>query len=276
MCSQTCSVACKPLVTTISAVRGNCQQLLRPMRRLEDTSAARTGAPRSSPNAAMRDAVLDDFDASHLSPVAAALFSRAREYFADIIKPGGFVHRMHTGALDRNVYAQYLAIDRYFLFHFNRAYAVALMKARTVDEQAVFHALIGGVLDEMRLHVGACARWGVDADYYSTHPPEPAAKRYVEFLESLHAGSMVGLIAGMVPCMRLYSALGAGFSKIGLEACGPYKEWFDAYGSKEMNALASQLESLLPTDVDDLTPEIIVNYCRAMELERDFFEAWVV
>ncbi len=110
---------------------------------------------------AMRDAVLDDFDASHLSPVAAALFSRARASFADIIAPGGFVDKMHKGALDRGVYAQYLAIDRYFLFHFNRAYAVALIKARTVDEQLLFHELIAGVLDEMRLHVSACARWGV-------------------------------------------------------------------------------------------------------------------
>ena len=86
---------------------------------------------------------------------------------------------------------------------------------------------------------------------------------------------MEGLIAGMVPCMRLYSALGAGFAKIGLDACGPYREWFDAYASTEMNALATQLESLLPTDVEDLTTEIIDNYKRAMELERDFFEAWV-
>ena len=226
---------------------------------------------------AMRDAVLDDFDAAHLSPVAAALFSRTRASFADIIAPGGFVDKMHKGALDRGVYAQYLAIDRYFLFHFNRAYAMALIKARTVDEQRVFHALIGGVLDEMRLHVSACARWGVDADYYmASHPPEPAAEKYVKFLESLHEGSMEGLIAGMVPCMRLYSALGSGFAKIGLDACGPYREWFDAYASTEMNALATQLESLLPADVEDLTTEIIDNYKRAMELERDFFEAWVL
>jgi len=133
------------------------------------------------------------------------------------------------------------------------------------------------VLDEMRLHVSACARWGVDADYYmASHPPEPAAEKYVKFLESLHEGSMEGLIAGMVPCMRLYSALGSGFAKIGLDACGPYREWFDAYASTEMNALATQLESLLPADVEDLTTEIIDNYKRAMELERDFFEAWVL
>ena len=43
-----------------------------------------------------------------------------------------------------------------------------------------------------------------------------------------------------------------------------------------MNALATQLESLLPADVEDLTTEIIDNYKRAMELERDFFEAWVL
>ena len=50
----------------------------------------------------------------------------------------------------------------------------------------------------------------------------------------------------------------------------PYYEWFEAYGSDEMEALARRLESLLPETVEDVVAE---RYVEAMRLERDFFAA---
>ena len=75
---------------------------------------------------------------------------------------GSFVHQMATGELPREKYLRYLSQDAYFLFHFNRAYAQALRLAADVEEQRVFHELIGGVLDELKLHAAACEKWGVD------------------------------------------------------------------------------------------------------------------
>ena len=185
---------------------------------------------------------------------------------------------MATGALEREKYLRYLSQDAYFLFHFNRAYARALTKAKDVEAQAKFHALIGGVLDELKLHETTCARWNVDLTAVEVHD---ASRAYVEFLETLHEGSMGELVAGMVPCMRLYASLGRAFlhpsddddaPDLGgarLED-SPYYEWFEAYGSDEMEALARRLESLLPETVEDVVAE---RYVEAMRLERDFFAA---
>lgn len=201
-----------------------------------------------------------------------------RRYVRDVAAPGSFVHRMATGALEREKYLRYLAQDAYFLFHFNRAYAHALTKAADVETQATFHALIGGVLDELKLHASACERWNVDSSAVEVHD---ASRAYVEFLESLHDRSMEELVAGMVPCMRLYASVGRAFlhptdgddsPDLGgarLEE-SPYYEWFEAYGSEEMETLARRLESLLPETVEDAVAE---RYVEAMRLERDFFAA---
>ena len=154
---------------------------------------------------------------------------------------------MATGALEREKYLRYLSQDAYFLFHFNRAYARALTKAKDVEAQATFHALIGGVLDELKLHETTCARWNVDLTAVEVHD---ASRAYVEFLETLHEGSMGELVAGMVPCMRLYAHLGQSLAAAAREAgsparAGPYQEWVDTYSASDFEALAASIEALL-------------------------------
>ena len=189
---------------------------------------------------------------------------------------GSFVHQMATGELPREKYLRYLSQDAYFLFHFNRAYAQALRLAADVDEQRVFHELIGGVLDELKLHSVACEKWGVGVDAVEVHA---ASRAYVEFLESLHRKSSLELVAGMIPCMRLYAYVGryfltradAGVDGIPDPRTSPYAEWFEAYGGDEMESLACRLESLLPEEIED--ERAVDNYVEAIRLERDFFAA---
>jgi thiaminase/transcriptional activator TenA len=198
------------------------------------------------------------------------------EYVAEMTTSGSFVHQMATGTLPRDKYLRFLSQDAYFLFHFNRAYAQALRLATSVDEQRVFHKLIGGVLDELRLHAAACDKWGVDLSNVEVHA---ASRAYVEFLESLHGKSLLELLAGMIPCMRLYAYIGryfltqgdAGVADVPDPRTSPYAEWFEAYGGDEMESLACHLESLLPQEITD--EAAIDNYVAAIRLERDFFAA---
>jgi thiaminase/transcriptional activator TenA len=87
----------------------------------------------------------------------------------------------------------------------------------------------------------------------------------------LHSESLDELVAGMVPCMRLYAALGRKFVGESLVSPdSPYAEWLEAYGGDEMEGLAVQLETLLPEVITDAVEE---NYVEAMRLEREFFAA---
>ena len=170
-----------------------------------------------------------------------------RANYADMTAASSFVSQMANGTLPRAKYVAFLSQDRYFLFHFNRAYASALARAPGIEQQRTFHALIGGVLDELKLHEDACARWGVDDGALETI--HPASRAYVDFLTALQSPDvpMDELVAGMTPCMRLYAALGRDYLDRGLVAEGcAYREWFDSYGGDEMGALAASLEALLP------------------------------
>ena len=192
-------------------------------------------------------------------------------YVEEMTASGSFVHQMATGTLERAKYVRYLAQDAHFLFHFNRAYAAALIKADTVDEQRVYHELIGGVLDELKLHRGACERWGVSET--QERDVHPAAQAYIDFLQELRRGDIRELVAGMVPCMRLYATIGRRFLRedptIDVKS-SPYHEWFEAYGGEEMESLARRLETLLPAVVYG---PVAAAYVRAARLERDFFAA---
>lgn len=209
---------------------------------------------------------------------AIELAKDARDVFVQVTKAGGFVDQMHRGMLAREVYVQYLKQDWYFLFHFNRAYAMAMVKAKDVEEQRAFFELMVSVGDELREHKARCALLGVSMDekMNMTSAPVKATENYVRFLESLHSSSLRELLAGMAPCMRLYATLGKWYASEGLEHAGIYRDWFEAYASNEFAALAFRLESLMLNsgDEEQLTATIRANYLRAMELERDFFAAW--
>lgn len=208
------------------------------------------------------------------SEAATTLFERqdVRAYVEEMTTTGSFVHQMATGVLERDKYLRYLAQDAHFLFHFNRAYAAALIKAESVETQRVYHELIGGVLDELKLHRGACERWGV-SEAQEPHVVHPAAQAYIDFLQELHSRDLDELIAGMVPCMRLYASLGRRFlhedPTVDVRS-SPYLEWFEAYGGPEMESLARRLETLLPVAVD---ARVAAAYVEAARLERDFFAA---
>lgn len=179
-----------------------------------------------------------------------------------------FVRGIADGSLDQGRYVAYLAQDAVFLEAFARAYALALASSPDRAGVEAFAALIGGVREELRLHDGVAAKWGIDM---STVSPEPATLAYTEFLLGTAATGDTGTTcAAMTPCMRLYAHLGQ--SLAATAGAGPYREWIDAYASPEFAELAVTLEALLDRYIRDPAAAATV-YRRAMLLEVDFFDA---
>jgi thiaminase/transcriptional activator TenA len=179
-----------------------------------------------------------------------------------------FVRGIADGSLDRDRYVAYLAQDAIFLEAFARAYALALAAAPDRTGVEVFAALIGGVREELRLHDGVAARWGIDM---TAVEPAPATLAYTEFLLATAAVGDPGTIcAAMTPCMRLYAYLGQ--SLAGTAGPGPYREWIDTYAAPEFEDLARTLEDLLDRYVRDPAAAGRA-YRRAMRLEVAFFDS---
>jgi thiaminase/transcriptional activator TenA len=180
-----------------------------------------------------------------------------------------FVQGIATGTLDRAKFAYYVGQDAFFLEAFARAYSIAAAKATDWEGFNIFHSLGGGVLEELKLHEGYAAKWGVDLRQIE---PGAATRRYTDFLLATAWGSDVGAIAvAMAPCMRLYVFLGQQLADDGIPE-HQYADWIRTYSNPEFEELAQNLERL--TDqYTQLTDLIKSNYRYAMFCERDFFEA---
>lgn len=180
-----------------------------------------------------------------------------------------FVRGLADGTLPRARFAFYVGQDAFFLEAFARAYCVAAAKAPDWEGFRAFHALAAGVLDELRLHAGYAAAWGVEMRAVAAGA---ATRRYTDFLLATAWSADAGLTAAaMTPCMRLYAFLGQELAGAGARA-STYGDWIATYSSPEFAALARRLEVL--TDRYAVPgPRTAAAYRYAMECEHDFFTA---
>lgn len=175
-----------------------------------------------------------------------------------------FVRGLEGGSLAAGSFRAYLAQDAFFLRAFGQAYALAM--ART-GEMQVFHGLIGGVIEELRLHRGYAAELGIDLKQVR---PNAACRAYTDcLLHTAWHGAPAETLAAMTPCMRLYAWLGSQIEP----ACSPpnrYHKWAAAYASPEFHSLAAQLEELLDRMASDVAA-VRDLYRYAMHCELEFF-----
>jgi len=181
-----------------------------------------------------------------------------------------FVRGLADGNLDPGVFKHFVAQDTFFLRAFFSAYALAAVK--TAEKPSVasrLHRLMGGVLDELKLHTRYAENLGIDlADVR----PNPAARAYTDFLLRTAWMADIGeIIAAMTPCMRLYAYLGQELA-VEVRSQNPYREWIETYSSDEFESLAGELESLLD-QLGDAIPGVASAYRYAMLCERDFFSS---
>lgn len=180
-----------------------------------------------------------------------------------------FVRGLGDGTLDTEAFRSYVAQDAFFLQAFTRAYALALAKSRNMKQAQTFHGLIGGVLDELKLHAGYAKELDIKLD---TVRPFPATLAYTNFLlaRAWH-GELAEILAAMVPCMKLYHHIGTSLLPQ-LHPTHPYKDWIQSYSSPEFDVLCRKLEELLDQIASD-TPAVGDAYRYAMQCEFDFFTA---
>ncbi|MFZ1325273.1 MAG: TenA family protein [Candidatus Contendobacter sp.] len=180
-----------------------------------------------------------------------------------------FMQGIGDGSLPAARFAWYIGQDAFYLHAFARAYVIAAAKAPDWDGFRDLHNLAGGVLQELELHQGVAARWGL---ILSQTRPSAATRRYTDFLLATAWSSPTGItVAAMTPCMRLYAFLGQQLAR----HPGPphaYRAWVDTYSAADFAQLASRMETML----DRYTPDPAMAaevYRYAMHCEHDFFQA---
>lgn len=184
-----------------------------------------------------------------------------------------FVQEIADGSLPKSQFAYYVGQDAFFLKAFARAYSIAAAKTETLQDFQVLHQLATGVLEELQLHQGYAAAWGVDLQQVQ---PGFATQRYTDFLLATAWSQEIGLTAvAMAPCMRLYAFLGRELAAGGIPEHA-YSDWIRTYSSSDFDQLAQQLDTLVEQyAVSTAATQSAYRY--AMHCERDFFQAaWEV
>jgi thiaminase/transcriptional activator TenA len=180
-----------------------------------------------------------------------------------------FVQGIGNGTLAKAKFAYYVGQDAFFLEAFARAYSIAAAKAPDWEGFSTFHNLAAGVLQELHLHQGYAAQWGVALQNVE---PGAATRRYTDFLLAIAWSQEVGVTtAAMLPCMRLYAFIGQKLTEPQIPNHA-YSDWIRTYSSPDFKPLADQLAQLA-NRYAALTPIVQTTYRYAMQCERDFFQA---
>ena len=179
-----------------------------------------------------------------------------------------FVQGLRSGSLPRERFAYYVGQDAFFLKAFARAYCIAAAKAPDQEGFRAFYSLAGGALDELLLHEGFAAEWGVDLRDVE---PATATRAYTDFLLATAWSQDVGLTAAaLAPCMRLYAFLGQELAQEGIPE-HDYSRWIRTYSDPSFEELARRLESLVDRYAEPTAAHSTYSY--AMRCELVFFDA---
>ncbi len=157
----------------------------------------------------------------------------------------GFVEGLRDGSLPRPAFLHYLRQDYVFLIHFSRAWALAVVKAGTLDEMRACAASVHALLqEEMALHVSICASEGItEAELLATEerPENAAYTRYV--LDCGFSGDFTTLLTALAPCVLGYGEIGQRL--MAEKSSDAYADWIATYGGEEYQSLCRNVGHLL-------------------------------
>ena len=156
-----------------------------------------------------------------------------------------FVEGLGDGSLPREAFLRYLVQDYLFLIHFARAWALAVVKAASLDEMRACSETVQALIHhEMDLHVRTCAAEGISRETLESaeeHPANLAYTRYV--LDAGFSGDFLDLMAALAPCVLGYGEIG---KRLGSEATsGRYQDWIDTYSGPEYQEVCQAAGALL-------------------------------
>ncbi|MCG9577035.1 thiaminase II [Vibrio tubiashii] len=155
-----------------------------------------------------------------------------------------FVQQLALGTLPQPCFLHYLKQDFLFLKQYARAYALAVYKARTLEDMRRALPSVHALLDsEIGHHVTYCGQWGLTESDLENEPEDFGTVAYTRYvLDAGMTGDLVELYAALAPCSIGYAVIGKTLSESDttkLEG-NPYRSWIELYGSEEFQSGVEQ------------------------------------
>ncbi|WP_425667507.1 thiaminase II [Vibrio tubiashii] len=155
-----------------------------------------------------------------------------------------FVQQLALGILPQPCFLHYLKQDFLFLKQYARAYALAIYKARNLEDMRRALPSVHALLDsEIGHHVTYCGQWGLTESDLENEPEDFGTVAYTRYvLDAGMTGDLVELYAALAPCSIGYAVIGKALSESDttkLEG-NPYRSWIELYGGEEFQSGVEQ------------------------------------
>jgi thiaminase/transcriptional activator TenA len=193
-----------------------------------------------------------------------------------------FVRGLGDGSLPRSAFMAYLIQDYIFLIHFSRAWALAIVKSETPEQMRGAAATVNALInDEIKLHVGICAREGITEAQLLDATEEPENLAYTRYvMDAGLSGDLLDLLATLAPCVFGYADIGYRLSQCH-DTTALYREWIDTYDSDDYKPVCASVASLIEQvaysklgDEPELNPRWLLlckRFKTATQLEANFW-----
>ncbi|WP_420963710.1 thiaminase II [Brucella sp. IR073] len=194
-----------------------------------------------------------------------------------------FLLKLGNGTLTKAAFLHYLKQDYVYLHHYARAWALGVIKARTLQETrhcaGTMHRL---AVTELPLHVGICAREGIGEEELFNTKEEPENLAYTRYvLDCGQAGDFLDLLTALVPCALGYGEIGLNLAATAIPGT-PYQEWIDTYAGPGYQDMCHTVGRLFDEAAKDRIgadfeqsprwPQLCRIFATASRLEADFWQ----
>ncbi|MGB3751331.1 MAG: thiaminase II, partial [Arcobacteraceae bacterium] len=205
------------------------------------------------------------------------LINSSQPYWDDYIQHE-FIQKLAKGTLKLENFQHYLLQDYIYLFHYCRAFSLAMYKSENFEQMNFSKQALNAILDEIQLHISYCKEFGIDEKSIYEQKESPACIAYTRYvLDCGMNGDLAQLYAGVIPCFLGYAKVADFITENNLSVeNNPYQSWIDMYASKEYQEAAQQAAQFFDDLCEDLSEkqmEKIENiFTTATRMEISFWQ----
>ena len=181
------------------------------------------------------------------SPLYAALRETSGEEWTRYVEHE-FVRRLGDATLPGEAFLHYLRQDYVFLFHFSRAWALAVVKSESVEEMTTAAATVDALVNqEMQLHVGVCGAAGISHDELRASKEDTENLAYTRFvMDAGLSGDLLDLLCALAPCVMGYGVIGKALENAAnTDPSHPYGDWIRTYAGHEYQSVCDGVGALI-------------------------------
>ncbi|KEY68985.1 hypothetical protein S7711_03292 [Stachybotrys chartarum IBT 7711] len=266
---------------------------------------------RTAPKIGTGHGPLNHFHSSYTLPFSPGYFVEYLLGRSDVQAPWNrfvhhpFVSALGDGTLPLESFKNYIMQDYLFLVQFSRVNALAAYKANNIQDIHSSTAVVGKLLDEIKLHIGYCQTFDISSaslEATEEHPGKfifapsflmrfllklvlltcqlacTAYTRYV--LDIGQSQDWIALQVALAPCMLGYAAVGETLlvSSNTKRSDNPYWSWIEMYTSDDylegVKVISGLLEKRIQLQSPSRIEELVKIFVNATQMEIGIWEMY--